>query len=253
MTRAVDPTDPTDPRATFRAQGYLLVEQVVPDAYLDEAQRRLAGLVDERIAGWCRDGLLDRSHDDLPFSTRFHRAWLDAGRPPGGPLDPDGILTRGTAPQPSPDWLVALVADVLDTDHVEPEGNSFYRAKFPDDDTTTLPWHQDGQCLESMARQDAVTAWIPMVDVSATTSCLEIAPVGPEQVLYAPTWSTPAGYLCMGDDDVGRLTSTRSMAMRRGDVLLLGPHTPHRSLPNTGTEIRWSLDLRFVSPGHTTA
>jgi hypothetical protein len=33
--------------------------------------------------------------------------------------------------------------------------------------------------------------------------------------------------------------------MRRGDLLLMNPYLPHRSVDNVGTDVRWSVDLRF--------
>jgi hypothetical protein len=50
----------------------------------------------------------------------------------------------------------------------------------------------------------------------------------------------------MRDAEVTVLTDTRPATMRRGDVLLLSPFVPHRSLANTGTRIRWSVELRYA-------
>jgi hypothetical protein len=35
--------------------------------------------------------------------------------------------------------------------------------------------------------------------------------------------------------------------MLRGDVLFMSPFLPHRSLDNTSSHTRWSVDFRYVA------
>ena len=144
------------------------------------------------------------------------------------------------------DWLAALAAEVLGTDQVGTMPSSFFRARFPDDERACLPWHQDVQCLKWIANVSFLTVWIPLVDIGSSDACLEVSPVDQEQDELQPVWSEGAEYVRMGDGDVDRLTDTRLVPMHRGDVLLFSPYLPHRSLVNRGSQIRWSIDLRFT-------
>jgi hypothetical protein len=37
--------------------------------------------------------------------------------------------------------------------------------------------------------------------------------------------------------------------MRRGSALFMNRNTPHSSLPNNSSEVRWSMDLRYHATG----
>ena len=59
-------------------------------------------------------------------------------------------------------------------------------------------------------------------------------------------WSPRSGYVCMLESDAGHLSEVETVRMSRGDVLLVGPRTPHRSLLNRSNRTRWSVDLRYT-------
>jgi hypothetical protein len=93
-----------------------------------------------------------------------------------------------------------------------------------------------------------VTVWIPIWTGPDARNCIEISPVGPGQELYETAWSTVSNYICMTEADSGLLTSGDVITMGSGDLLLMNPYLPHRSVDNVGADVRWSVDLRF-SPG----
>lgn len=49
----------------------------------------------------------------------------------------------------------------------------------------------------------------------------------------------------MTEADSGGLARVEVIALRRGDLLLMSPYLPHRSVDNVGDDVRWSVDLRF--------
>ena len=243
-----------DQRELYLAQGYLVVEGRVPESFLSAAQQLVEEALDRRVAAWRSDGLLDDEdgghvRDGDPAArdvrARYRRAWVAAGRPAqNARIDPsDRQRLRAAATQP---WLTGVVADVMGVEQVRTLDSCFLRAKLAGDRSTTLPWHQDAQCMAPISGLDFVTAWMPLCDVGRTTSCLEVAPVGPHQRMFEPTWSSTTEYICMRPVDTANIAPTRAIEMCRGDLLLMSPFLPHRTRDVTGEHVRWSVDLRFA-------
>jgi hypothetical protein len=236
----------------FRTNGFVVVRQQVPETFLAGVQRHLEERVDERIARWAAASRLG-GHDaasfaHLDFTSRYLEAWIAAGRPTRTPPAYEGLFgiddLAGLSGRRGLARLARLAADALDADDAVALASSFARARFPEDDASTLPWHQDAPCIDHLTTADFVTAWIPLVDVPVHNPCLELAPMR-EPAPLEPRWSDRHRYFFMGEPDVDRLTDRRAVSLRRGDLLLFGRYLPHRSLPNLDTTIRWSVDLRF--------
>jgi hypothetical protein len=231
---------------SYRARGFVLLERWVPESFLVAVQSVLEQVVDDEIASWMGSGLLADPLVDEPFERRYHRAWREAGRPADSATTPDGrFFAQAGTELLHQDWLLALAADVLHVDRVRTLPSSFFRARFHDDASTMLPWHQDAPCLGPISGLDFVTAWMPLVDVSKDNSCLEISPIGPERNTFTATYSERTGYLCMRDEDIERLPDVQPLRMHRGDLVLMSPYLPHRTMESTSDRTRWSIDLRF--------
>lgn len=235
-------------RRSYREHGYLHVRGAAPEPFLLEVQVDLERVVDEHIAGWRDAGLIDDDFAHLGFTTRLHAAWRAGGRPPDVAVRPIGpALGGGFGGKVPGRWLASLTADVAGRVDPTPLEHSYVRAKFPDDASTTTPWHQDSQCLGEVLGSGFVTAWLPLVDVDRRNACLEVAAVPRGRETLAPVQSQRTAYVCMAPADVSRLTDVRTIEMRRGDVLLLGPHTPHRTIEPASGETRWSVDVRYAT------
>jgi hypothetical protein len=232
-------------RDSYRANGHLVVAGIVPETFLDGVQRLLEELVEQSVSQWRRAGRLDASFASSDFGTRYHRAWLAAGRPRDDGTLGERFLTAARDAYLGQHWLLALAAECLDAERASALRSCFVRAKFPHDATTTLPWHQDAQCLQHISGTDFVTVWIPLWTGGDARSCIEISPAGPGQELFEAAWSSVADYTCMTEADSRRLERVEVIAMRRGDLLLMSPYLPHRSVDNVGADVRWSVDLRF--------
>jgi ectoine hydroxylase-related dioxygenase (phytanoyl-CoA dioxygenase family) len=244
--RTCAPVLTVDQRAFFRENGYVVVPQLAPDGFLGEVQAILEALVDEKIATWRATEVIDEDYAEADFVSRYYLAWLAAGRPRHVTTTDEGCRFReAVAELRSEPWLLDLATSLLGSEQVTAIDSSFFRAKFPGDASTTVPWHQDAQCLDPVSGDDFVTAWIPLVDVAERNSCLEVSPTPVPGLVFTPTWSSQSNYVCMRRGDADALTDVRPVRMQRGDVLALSACVPHRSLDNVGTRMRWSIDLRY--------
>ncbi|XP_060071960.1 uncharacterized protein LOC132551830 [Ylistrum balloti] len=131
------------------------------------------------------------------------------------------------------------------------------RTKTPQNEATTVPWHQDSAYLDNDSYQVLQpTAWIPLVDANEQNGCMQVIHrghktgiVGNHQCCYGGTW-----YVMLEEKEMLKTLGAeipddiRTCPVLYGGMLLLNNVTPHRSLPNMTQEIRWSLDLRFQNP-----
>ena len=233
-------------RAFYAANGYLVVRGAAPEPLLLGLQLALEEGVDHEIDEWTSTGRLAPDFATDAFETRYHQAWEEASHPPVRAQGADReFFERVRSTSVLDEGLVALASDVLGVGRAVELSSCFYRAKFPHDERTNLPWHQDAQCMAPQCGTDFVGLWIPLVDVFETNSCLQVAPVPPDQDLYPSRWSAQSGYVCMQDPDIAGLTRTVPVEMCRGDVLVLSPMIPHRSVTNETARTRWSVDFRY--------
>ncbi|KAL8590937.1 hypothetical protein ACOMHN_036764 [Nucella lapillus] len=131
------------------------------------------------------------------------------------------------------------------------------RTKTPQNEATTVPWHQDCAYLDNRSYEVLqVTAWIPMLDAGKTQGCMEVASgghlkgkVARHTACWGNTW-----YVMLDEEEMVNTLGVDGdkdivlCEVPYGGMLLLNNMTPHRSLPNVSQDIRWSLDLRWQRP-----
>ncbi|OWF37081.1 uncharacterized protein LOC110440563 [Mizuhopecten yessoensis] len=131
------------------------------------------------------------------------------------------------------------------------------RAKLPQDEATTVPWHQDSGYLDTNSyRVLQPTAWIPFVDATETNGCLQMmhgghktGKVATHQCCHGGTW-----YVMLEEDemektlDINVKKDIRTFPIPYGSMILFNNLIPHRSLNNASDHIRWSVDLRWQTP-----
>lgn len=119
---------------------------------------------------------------------------------------------------------------------------------------TTVPWHQDyGATDPSQCNLQIVTAWIPLTSSNAYKGGIEIIPR-----------STKLGWLEHQRGEKGpevkeeilqkalkEHSDLQPVQVRAhpGDIILFDQYTLHRSLINFSNQIRWSIDMRYISQG----
>ncbi|XP_071163553.1 phytanoyl-CoA dioxygenase domain-containing protein 1 homolog [Mytilus edulis] len=131
------------------------------------------------------------------------------------------------------------------------------RTKTPQNEATTVPWHQDcGYLNVDCYKTLQPTAWIPLLDANEKNGCMQVANKGhkkglvaPHQCCYGGTW-----YVMLEEQEMMKTLDVDvdkdiiTCPVPYGGMLLLNNLIPHRSLPNMTKQIRWSLDLRWQRP-----
>ncbi|XP_030854236.1 uncharacterized protein LOC100893311 [Strongylocentrotus purpuratus] len=131
------------------------------------------------------------------------------------------------------------------------------RVKTPQNEEAVVPWHQDNAYLDPSALNVLqVTAWIPLLDVTAKNGCMQVARKGHRKGVTAKhrccvggTWYVEVEVEDMVETlgvDMDKDLVTCDMSY--GGVLFMNNCVPHRSLTNLSNNIRWSLDLRWQRP-----
>lgn len=102
------------------------------------------------------------------------------------------------------------------------------------------PPHQDWRYLQSSL--DAVTVWIPLVDVDASVGTLEIIRATHHQGLLPTQASSHALRL---RDDTYDAGAFEPVVLSRGDAAVFSGFLVHRSGLNRSGRVRWAVALRF--------
>jgi hypothetical protein len=254
MTATIAPLDASpatipgltpDQRDHFHRRGWLVLRDLLPPPLLDDTRAAFAAVVDHHLDSLQRDGLIADTRPDLPFATRFARvAGAHADRLRRGwrrELAGPALFRLHHAP-----GLLAALADLLDGDGVcgHPVWNA--RPKLPGQQLTVVPWHQDSAYFGAdSASQRIITAWIPLVDVHPGNGGMQVADGSHASGLVPHHVEQRAGGFLEITGDAPPAATVVDVPMAPGDVLLFGNLLWHRSLPNHGDGIRWSLDLRF--------
>jgi phytanoyl-CoA hydroxylase len=109
-----------------------------------------------------------------------------------------------------------------------------------------VPWHQDaGVTWEEADASNIVTCWLPLVDATVESGCMEVMPgvwKGGYREHQAEGGTTIRPDLL---PDV----APRAVPVRKGGIVFMHRYTPHRSTPNYSDHVRWSLDLRYQPTG----
>ena len=199
-----------DPAATF------------VDEPFDRRLATVAAELDEESLAWLWRRLHSKRHKTAGmYALRTHPALLDAVESVIGPE------------------ILAHPQTVL-------------RVKLPEHDPADVPWHQDDEYLaEEIGDTVILNLWIPLATARRENGCLEvIAGSHRQSVPHRLKTSIPGvvAYRGINDEDLPdgeRLTCE----MQPGDALMIMERVAHRSLPNTSSTVRWSLDTRYCRTG----
>jgi hypothetical protein len=110
------------------------------------------------------------------------------------------------------------------------------KGDLPDDHAYDLPFHQD-HVLNRSNRSCRV--WIALRDVDATCGSMEVAPRSHRHKFDYVAGED--GYLHVEEADVAGRFETRTLELPAGSGVLFSPWLVHRTVPNRGQRIRFSL------------
>lgn len=251
--------------AHFNTEGFLVVEDVVPQPVLDGVRQEYSALLDRLYAGWQAEGRVPDG-TGLDFWGKLSASYAvgcDWFQPmdislPGGVIAPDTPMHFGPAifDLVTHDRLLDL-AEALIGPELTLNPIQHVRIKPPSpalDATETrahitrTDWHQDRAVgLEEADGTDMVTVWVAITDATLENGCLQVVPgIDAGMLPHCPQVQTSIA--------PKHLDTRRAVPLpvKAGGVVLFHPLVPHASLPNMSDGFRWSFDLRFNVTGQNT-
>lgn len=239
----------------FFREGYLVVENFFRPEELNACRDAIKVLVDDLAKKLHDAGKITKLYKDLGLFERLSEIEKEC---PGANIMLHKI---GSMPQAfrdvwSNDRLLNVVEQLIGPDIMgHPVWN--LRTKTPQNEATTVPWHQDvGYLDNSSYKVMQPTAWIPLLDANESNGCMQLmakghktGKVGTHQCCHGGTW-----YVMLEEEemrktlDIDTENDLKVCPISYGGMLLFNNLVPHRSLPNMSKAIRWSLDLRWQRP-----
>lgn len=244
----------------FFKEGYVVVRGIVPPAAIAGAVTAVEGLVDSCANKLVAAGKITDAAVKEPFPTRLVR--IEEQFPGASVLmHKMGILPPGVAGLWSCDELSAVARQVLGQD-ADIDGHPVWnlRCKVPsvqDDHQSTVPYHQDCAYLDpSSCGTLQLTAWVPLVPATTENGCMQVIRFSHRTGLEVKHECCVGGswYIQCAEGSLEGIGAANpddiiTCEVAPGDVLFLNNLIVHRSLTNSSTGVRWSLDLRWQRAG----
>lgn len=231
--------------ARFDEQGFLVLRDQVPEDALAGLERAFGVAVDRLARAWHAAGVLDDLHADLDFDARFRRLHEAFDRRVPGSWRKILVTPEVHAMWQLPELLGPIRS--LVGDEVYAHGIWNGRPRMPGAHREQVLWHQDAHYYRDWQPEHGpmISAWMPLVPVDATSSCLELV-VGSHRLGRVERLRAETGLFTVPDAVLaGHEVDT--VAMEPGDVVLFTDTTLHQSTLNQSERIRWSLDIRFCA------
>ncbi|XP_041351420.1 uncharacterized protein LOC121370336 [Gigantopelta aegis] len=239
----------------FFEEGYAIVENFFKKEELDACRVAIEGLVDDLAQQLYKAGKIKNLYKEESLFSRLTKIEEEF---PGANV----ILHKtGRLPQAFRDlWSNERLLNAVEQ-LIGPEiaGHPVWnlRTKTPQNEATTVPWHQDCGYLDNDSYKVLQpTAWIPFLDANEKNGCMEVVAKGhrPGKIAkhtgcYGNTW-----YVMLDGAEIEKTlgsnlkTDIKLCEVPYGGMLLINNMIPHRSLSNVSNEIRWSIDLRWQDP-----
>jgi hypothetical protein len=130
-------------------------------------------------------------------------------------------------------------------------GGTGVRMDHPGEDTYLSPWHQEYPY--NLTSDNAVTLWLPLVDVDETNGCLLLAP-GSQRLGALPVRVRDALNTRRNANEAMEIDGLEAILARHpvvsvpvtaGDALVFHTFLLHRSQPNRSPATRWTLQARY--------
>ncbi|MBP3966130.1 phytanoyl-CoA dioxygenase family protein [Paenibacillus lignilyticus] len=235
----------------YQTEGYLIVPNVFTDEDLRPVIDELSAELDARAGQLLAEGKLTELYEDEPFEKRYTRLYEQSKEICRG-FDINGYLGEAIFRFMGNEGLLDLVECLLGTE-LSCNPIQHIRAKHPAKSTQSepdyfqnVPWHQD--CAVTSPDSEAseiITFWLPLVDATAETGCMEIMPHVFKQ-----------GYINHRSEGGTTIVPEKLPAVtpvlaecKKGGLVIMNKYTPHRGISNRSDIIRWSIDLRYHKTG----
>lgn len=235
--------------------GFVVVEDFFDKKLLDDCREAVNELVEHLAQKLYKAGKIKDLYKDYGFFERLIKIEADF---PGANviLHKYGKLPPAFKALWTNERLLNVVEQLIGPNIAgHPVWN--LRTKTPQNEATTVPWHQDVGYLDNNSyKVHQPTAWIPLLDANEYNGCMELmskghrtGKIGTHQCCHGGTW-----YVMLEEEEMKKkldIDVEKDRVLCRvpyGGMLLLNNMIPHRSLPNVTEQTRWSLDLRWQNP-----
>lgn len=252
----------------YHTHGYVVVRAVLTADDFRDIEREYTELIDVKAAELAAAGTIQDPAAGEPFASRLARiadqcsdqAMTEQIAPFGLTLDTMYALRPGVFKLFFSPRLLKAIESVVGPEitlnpiqHLRPylPSRDAGKSQTQAGAAALALWHQDqGVTREEADASEILTCWIPLVDVSSASGCLQVLPGKVEGGLL-PHVKTGAG-TTIDPRLIAPNTEGVSCEMKRGDLLFINRFTPHRGQVNTTDTVRWSIDLRFQKTGTPT-
>ena len=234
--------------AAYQEHGGLLLREFAPPALLSAFREESATMI-----GCVLDELgLDRGASQLDRFDRGLDLLLAADRARVGRLydavrklpSVYGLITSPRV------WAVMRQLMATRLPGIYPGGTGV-RMDHPGEDTYLSPWHQEYPY--NLTSDNAVTLWLPLVDVDEVNGCLRLAP-GTQRLGALPVRVKDALNQRRNANETLEIDGLQTILARHtelsvpvpaGDALVFHTFLLHRSQPNRSRATRWTLQARY--------
>jgi ectoine hydroxylase-related dioxygenase (phytanoyl-CoA dioxygenase family) len=212
----------------FDEQGFCLLRGVLDPALVDTLREEVDGFDAQRTAA-----LAERASGERDISA------------------PDAVTFSAQLVKKSPllkdfsrsPLFAGLGADLIGPDVRLYWDQAVYKRPEP---TRDFPWHQDTGYQFTLP-QHYLTCWIPLVDATVENGCPWMAP-GLHRLGTLQHWWTDFGWRCLED-----APDAVPVEAKAGDIVCFSSLAPHRTGPNTSSDIRKAYILQYAADGMTAA
>ena len=235
-------------RDTFSRQGYLLVRDRIPQARIDAMIGEISTVVDQEARAMLASGEIHDLAQQHPFDRRWYLVWRQyGGKQRFGQV---GWHSRVFSRALFDLWVEPAILDVVQAligPEIQFNGDFWVRPKLPDEQETTLPWHQDSGYMPDTADHSLLTLWMPLVETNAENGTLQFVPGSQKMGIQDHATSSGSFRTTAFDPAAGAAVDT--VAMSPGDFVLFDNLVFHRSTVNRAEVVRWSVDFRYSPVG----
>lgn len=237
----------------YQTQGYLVAEDVFLDSDLDPVITELRDYIDKRACELKEQGKLSDLFENEPFERRYAMLFQQCPEI-GAQMDIMHLRMESLYQFLKNDRLLDIVECLLGSE-LTCNPIQHLRAKLPStllgnqsDTFQNVPWHQDaGVTLEEADFSNIITFWIPLVDVTEKSGCMEVMPGA---FKLGQLKHQAEGGTTIVHEQLPQMTP-QPVPCRKGGMVIMNKYTPHRGTLNQSNHVRWTLDLRYHKTGES--
>ena len=233
----------------FRDNRILIAPNMLTEHDFAPVTAEIEAFISRRALELKAAGKINDLHEDAPFDKRIALIFAQCDEIMGGM---DIMNMRGKAMfaflrnKNLLDAVECLIGSEINCSPIQ-----HLRAKVPSNigkgNFEVVPWHQDSAVTwEEADSADIVTCWIPLVDATVQTGCMQVIPGQLDYIEHIPDGGTQINPKLMP------ATAPIAAECPRGGVVFMTKLTPHRGLPNLSDKVRWTIDLRYQRTGTPT-